>query len=250
MPAEAHACIGKLGGRHSEFLQRRRQNLKRRNPTGTSEYRACNEHLRGCLAANKLVSLASVCFVGEDEPEADASLALAGVFATAYGNTDWTASVQRAGRSAVVIGGRALTLSVLGPQRQIRESPQAQAFFAKTWKGLDVPVLQLLGWIRTRWASLYAFDLLKRRQASGKPLRETAHGNTSRPWRVPGAPSSFAAGSAQQAPATRLCNQIEVSHQMLGPCATLQRDSLALTHAVRPRLWGSEPPVPFDGTGS
>ncbi|KAJ7903027.1 hypothetical protein B0H13DRAFT_1882369 [Mycena leptocephala] len=92
--------------------------------------------------------------------------------------------------------------------------------------------------------------VLKRRQASGKPLLETAHGNTSRPWRVPGAPSSFAAGSAQQAPATRLCNQIEVSHQMLGPCATLQRDSLALTHAVRPRLWGSEPPVPFDGTGS
>ncbi|KAJ7798315.1 hypothetical protein B0H14DRAFT_3436024 [Mycena olivaceomarginata] len=32
--------------------------------------------------ANKLVALASVCFVGEGEPEADASLVLAGVFAT------------------------------------------------------------------------------------------------------------------------------------------------------------------------
>ncbi|KAJ7465531.1 hypothetical protein FB451DRAFT_1179014 [Mycena latifolia] len=40
---------------------------------------------------------------------------------------------------------------------QIRKSPQAQAFFAKTCSAVDVPVLQLLGWVRTRWASLYAF---------------------------------------------------------------------------------------------
>ncbi|KAJ7445617.1 hypothetical protein FB451DRAFT_1189033 [Mycena latifolia] len=40
---------------------------------------------------------------------------------------------------------------------QIRKSPQAQAYFAKTCKTLEIPALQLIGWIRTRWASLYAF---------------------------------------------------------------------------------------------
>ncbi|KAJ7450600.1 hypothetical protein FB451DRAFT_1186706 [Mycena latifolia] len=40
---------------------------------------------------------------------------------------------------------------------QILKSPQAQAYFAKTCKTLEIPALQLIGWIRTRWASLYAF---------------------------------------------------------------------------------------------
>ncbi|KAJ7477409.1 hypothetical protein FB451DRAFT_1396398 [Mycena latifolia] len=40
---------------------------------------------------------------------------------------------------------------------QIRKSPQAQAYSAKTCKTLEIPTLQLIGWIRTRWASLYAF---------------------------------------------------------------------------------------------
>ncbi|KAF8156025.1 hypothetical protein B0H34DRAFT_517919 [Crassisporium funariophilum] len=41
--------------------------------------------------------------------------------------------------------------------KQIRASPQARAFFTKSCKQVDVPVLQLILWIRTRWASLYAF---------------------------------------------------------------------------------------------
>ena len=40
---------------------------------------------------------------------------------------------------------------------QIRASPQARAFFKKSCQQVGVPVLQLLLWIRTRWASLYAF---------------------------------------------------------------------------------------------
>lgn len=36
-------------------------------------------------------------------------------------------------------------------------SPQARAFFRKTCTEVDVPDLQLLKWIRTRWASLFHF---------------------------------------------------------------------------------------------
>ncbi|KAG2755213.1 hypothetical protein P692DRAFT_20695937, partial [Suillus brevipes Sb2] len=38
---------------------------------------------------------------------------------------------------------------------QIRKSPQARAFFRKACKEENVPELELLQWIRTRWASLY-----------------------------------------------------------------------------------------------
>ena len=40
---------------------------------------------------------------------------------------------------------------------QIHASPQAQAFFKKSCRQVEVPILQLLLWIRTRWASLYTF---------------------------------------------------------------------------------------------
>ena len=40
---------------------------------------------------------------------------------------------------------------------QIRASPQARAFFVKSCQQVEVPILQLLLWIRTRWASLYVF---------------------------------------------------------------------------------------------
>lgn len=40
---------------------------------------------------------------------------------------------------------------------QIRKSPQARAFFKKSCDEADVPFLQLITWIRTRWASLYSF---------------------------------------------------------------------------------------------
>jgi len=40
---------------------------------------------------------------------------------------------------------------------QIRASPQARAFFKKSCQQVEVPVLQLLLWIRTRWASLFTF---------------------------------------------------------------------------------------------
>jgi hypothetical protein len=40
---------------------------------------------------------------------------------------------------------------------QIRASPQARAFFKKSCHQVEVPILQLLLWIRTRWASLYTF---------------------------------------------------------------------------------------------
>ncbi|KAJ7932336.1 hypothetical protein B0H13DRAFT_2307888 [Mycena leptocephala] len=63
-------------------------------------------------------------------------------------------------------------------------------------------------------------------------------------WCAPSAPSSFATGSTQQAPATRLCNQIEVLHQTLGPRTTPQRDSLAFTHVVPPRLGLCIKPLP------
>lgn len=42
-------------------------------------------------------------------------------------------------------------------QLQIRASPQARAFFTKSCQQVEVPILQLLLWIRTRWASLFAF---------------------------------------------------------------------------------------------
>lgn len=41
--------------------------------------------------------------------------------------------------------------------KQIRASPQARAFFKKSCQQVEVPVLQLLLWIRTRWASLFTF---------------------------------------------------------------------------------------------
>ncbi|KAJ7888718.1 hypothetical protein B0H13DRAFT_1888323 [Mycena leptocephala] len=46
-------------------------------------------------------------------------------------------------------------------------SPQAQAFFKRMCVDTGVPTLQLLGWVRTRWASLFTFfeRLLKLRPA-------------------------------------------------------------------------------------
>lgn len=44
---------------------------------------------------------------------------------------------------------------------QIRASPQATAFFKQTCEDVDLPMRQLLLWIRTRWASLfYCLDRL------------------------------------------------------------------------------------------
>jgi hypothetical protein len=40
---------------------------------------------------------------------------------------------------------------------QIRKSPQARAFFKNACEEVDVPALQLLFWVKTRWASLYNF---------------------------------------------------------------------------------------------
>jgi len=40
---------------------------------------------------------------------------------------------------------------------QIRASLQARAFFKKSCEKVDVPYLELILWIRTRWASLFAF---------------------------------------------------------------------------------------------
>ena len=40
---------------------------------------------------------------------------------------------------------------------QIRKSPQARAFFQKSCKEVDAPSLQLLYWVKTRWASLFNF---------------------------------------------------------------------------------------------
>ena len=40
---------------------------------------------------------------------------------------------------------------------QIHKSPQARAFFQKSCKETDVPPLQLLSWVKTRWASLFDF---------------------------------------------------------------------------------------------
>jgi len=39
--------------------------------------------------------------------------------------------------------------------RQIRKSPQAQAFFQNSCEEEDLPTLELLQWVRTRWASLF-----------------------------------------------------------------------------------------------
>ncbi|KAF7333887.1 hypothetical protein MSAN_02401300 [Mycena sanguinolenta] len=44
---------------------------------------------------------------------------------------------------------------ILALIKQIRMSPQARAFFKKCCIQSDVPVLELLLWVRTRWASLY-----------------------------------------------------------------------------------------------
>ncbi|KAG1792926.1 ribonuclease H-like domain-containing protein [Suillus plorans] len=46
--------------------------------------------------------------------------------------------------------GKALALIV-----QIRKSPQARAFFRQSCAEVNVPVLELLQWVRTRWASLF-----------------------------------------------------------------------------------------------
>jgi hypothetical protein len=40
---------------------------------------------------------------------------------------------------------------------KIRKSPQARAFFEKSCEEVDVPLLQLLYWVKTRWASLFNF---------------------------------------------------------------------------------------------
>jgi len=40
---------------------------------------------------------------------------------------------------------------------QIRKSPQARAFFKQTCIEVNIPCLELLQWVRTRWASLYTF---------------------------------------------------------------------------------------------
>jgi len=40
---------------------------------------------------------------------------------------------------------------------QIRKSPQARAFFTACCEEVEVPLLQLLLWVKTRWASLYNF---------------------------------------------------------------------------------------------
>jgi hypothetical protein len=40
---------------------------------------------------------------------------------------------------------------------QIRKSPQARAFFRRSCQEVDTPVLELLKWICTRWASLFNF---------------------------------------------------------------------------------------------
>ena len=49
---------------------------------------------------------------------------------------------------------------VLAFVNQVRASPQARAFFLKLCKDENLPELQLLKWVRTRWASLY--DLINR----------------------------------------------------------------------------------------
>jgi hypothetical protein len=40
---------------------------------------------------------------------------------------------------------------------QIRKSPQARAFFRRCCQEVGAPPLELLTWIRTRWASLFTF---------------------------------------------------------------------------------------------
>jgi len=40
---------------------------------------------------------------------------------------------------------------------QIRSSPQARTFFNKSCKQADVPILELMLWIHTRWASMHSF---------------------------------------------------------------------------------------------
>jgi hypothetical protein len=40
---------------------------------------------------------------------------------------------------------------------QIRKSPQARAFFRATCTQVNIPQLELLLWIRTRWGSLFSF---------------------------------------------------------------------------------------------
>jgi hypothetical protein len=50
------------------------------------------------------------------------------------------------------IVGKALALV-----RQIRKSSQARAFFKKSCAEVEIPFLQLLNWICTRWASLFNF---------------------------------------------------------------------------------------------
>jgi len=40
---------------------------------------------------------------------------------------------------------------------QICKSPQARAFFTACCEEVEVPLLQLLLWVKTRWASLYNF---------------------------------------------------------------------------------------------
>jgi hypothetical protein len=51
--------------------------------------------------------------------------------------------------------GKALSLVT-----QIRKSPQARVFFKKCCAEVDLPPLELLKWVRTRWASL--FKMLER----------------------------------------------------------------------------------------
>jgi hypothetical protein len=79
---------------------------------------SCTCHLDDCQseAAAHLVKITKIVTCAN---LARMSIAVFAALAMSYGNTDWTASVQHAGRSAGVIGARALTLSVLGPWRQV-----------------------------------------------------------------------------------------------------------------------------------
>ena len=49
---------------------------------------------------------------------------------------------------------------ILAFVNQVRSSPQARAYFHKLCQDENLPPLQLLKWVRTRWASLY--DLINR----------------------------------------------------------------------------------------
>ncbi|KAF8200467.1 hypothetical protein K438DRAFT_1758694 [Mycena galopus ATCC 62051] len=116
--------------------------------------------------------------------------------------------------------------------KQIRVSPQAQAFFRKMCSETGVPVLQLLGWIRTRWASMFTFlDRLILLRAAVNRFVLLADDSTEVPNLVKKSYSDFRLSSRDR-------EQLVKIHEVLQEPANIQQ---SFSSAKSPTVWRTLP---------